>query len=172
MRVIVGLEGPEERFRLLWLSESRSGIYIGYFTGTVDVHSSYHQDGTRHSRIAKSHHQRWQDVPLRSHSGVKQLLHASIPIHNRHDLWPRVASARDELIILNHSQFAGYDTLAVDALLASTNNDSDLNRFPEHAHEEYGFHHISQSTWSLSFFPNLVFALSFWAANTHAPVEA
>ena len=172
MRVIIGLKQGDECFRLLWLSESRSGIYIGHFNGVVDVHSSYHQDGTRHSRIAKSHHQRWKDVPLKCHSGVKQLLHSSISTEAPHDRWPSVVSARDELIVLNSSQLAGYDTLAVDAWLSDTSSESTLERRARHTHQQLGFHHISLSTWHLSYFPDLLFALSFWAANTHAPVEA
>lgn len=172
MRVIVGLKQGDECFRLLWISESRSGIYIGHFTGVVDVHSSYHQDGTRHSRIAKSHHQRWKDVPLKSHSGVKQLLHISISTKAPHDRWPSVASDRDELLVLNGAQFADYDTLAVDAWLSDAGSESTLERRAAYTHHHLGFHHISLSTWHLSHFPNFLFALSFWAANTHATVEA
>lgn len=172
MRVIVGLKRGEDCFRLLWLSESRSGIYVGHFTGLIDIHSSYHQDGTRHTRIAKSHHQRWTDVPLNSHSGVKPLIHGSIQVNAPHDRWPIVASARDEFIVLNDSDLAGYDTLAVDAWLSDAGNESALKRCAEHAHRELGFRHITHSTWQLSCFPNLLLAISFWAANTHVPIEA
>jgi hypothetical protein len=166
MRVIVGFEAPPESFRVMWLSESRSGIYVGQFMGAVDIHASYHRDGTRHTRIGKSHHQRWKDVPLSSFSGVKQLQHGSIPIQGISHRCPRVPSVRDELITLDSSQFIGYDTLAVDFWLSDADSGSKLNHVAEHAHLDTGFHHISYSSWTLSSFPNLAFAVSFWAANT------
>lgn len=172
MRAIVGLQHPGEIFRLLWLSESKSGIYVGYFNGVVDTHVSYHRDGTRHFRIAKSHHQRWKDVPLNDHVGVKQLLHSSISAHAKHDPWPRITSPRDETILLDSRQLSGYDTLAVDTWLSDTGNESMLTRRAEQAHLESGFRHISLSNWRLSSFPHLLFAISFWGGNTHVPVEA
>lgn len=171
MRVIVGLKRLEETFRLLWLSESRSGIYIGHFAGAADVHFSYHQDGTRHTRIAKGHHQRWKDAPLSSHTGFKLLLHGGIPLNAGHERWSKATSARDQLITFDSSQFAGYDTLAVDALLSDLSHETSFSLYKEHAHSEHGFLYISHSVWRLSFFPNLFFALYFWAANTHASVE-
>jgi hypothetical protein len=107
-----------------------------------------------------------------SRSGVKQLLQISIPINAPHDRWSSVASDRDELLVLNGGQFADYDTLAVDAWLSDAGSKSTLERRAAYTRDHLGFHHISLSTWHLSHFPNLVFALSFWAANKHAPVEA
>ena len=171
MRVFVCLKVSGETHRVLWLSESKSGIYVGVFNDTVDLHFSYHQDGTRHSRIAKEHHQRWKDVPLHLHSGVRQMLHNSISLKSlQAHRWPTHApTTRDETILLDESQFVGNDSLAVDVWLADSASEQELRHSAQTAHLRAGFLAVSSSIWELDNFANLRLAISFWAATTSAP---
>jgi hypothetical protein len=167
MRALVCLESPEATHRVLWLSESKGGIYVGAFNQVVDTHSSYHQDGTRHFRVANSHHQRWKDVPLSDHSGVKQLLHSSIPLQeaNTHQ-WPtHTSTVRDEILLITRDQFVGYNTMAVDVWLADCGSDAALTDLSQTAHLRHGYVAVLAKSWGLKSFSNLKLAISIWAAH-------
>lgn len=170
MRVLVLLKLGGVSHRVLWASESRSGIYMGVFTDRVDTHFSYHADGVRHIRIAKSHHRRWRDVPLASHVGFKQLLHSSITLQSEPRPWPiQAPSARDEVLCLDESSFLGYDSLAVDMWLSDFASKAALGNTARGVHARHGFKYISHRVWHLQNFSGLLFAMGFWAASTSVP---
>ena len=98
-------------------------------------------------------------------------MHSCISVHSEHGGHPRGTSERDELVLLEHDQFRGFDTLAVDTLLSDSASEKALKRRAENTHVDVGFSYITHSTWRLTCFPDLLLAISFWAANTHAQVE-
>jgi len=166
MRSFVCFSSSKDTHRVLWASESKSGLYVGLFNGSVDTHYSYHQDGTRHLRIARSHHQRWKDAPLSSHSGVKQLMHGHIPISQAEtERRPKHSSAaREDLILVQDTQFSGFSSMAVDVWLADSRNEPSLRQISETAHLRSGYVVVSSRTWDLDCFPNLKFTIAVWAA--------
>jgi hypothetical protein len=134
---------------------------------------SYHADGIRHTRIAKTHHQRWQDVPLINHTGFKQLLHGNIPLRSQPRLGSlKAASARDDVICLEERYFLGHDSVAVDVWLSDTASKSALDRAAQSVHSRHGFKFVAHKAWRLQSFPSLVFAMSFWAASTSVPAAS
>jgi len=156
------LENKDESRRIVWLTESKSGIYVGLFSGQVDSHSSYHQDGTRHWRIKDEYHQRWKDVPLRTFTGAKQLQHGNMSLLPPLELkGPRhLPSGRDEVLLVPATDALGFSDLALDVWLSDKTSARMLERLMESVHTRTGSRVVAERRWGLDSFPNLLLGLS------------
>ena len=172
MRALVCLETEGDPCRVAWLSESRAGIYIGICSGVVDAHASYHQDGTRHWHINKTHHQRWKDVPLRDFVGARQLQHGAMSLTPTRELaWPRQPpSARDELVLVPAAATAGFCDLALDIWLADHSSLGPAGHLLDAVHRRPGTRVVTEKAWQLESFPHLYLAVSVSLTNASREV--
>ena len=120
MRISVCFRRDSQIYRLVWITESRAGIYLGLLGGQQEFHVSYHHDGTRHAKVGSEYHNRFSDAPIAAFVGFKQLDHVSLSMSPE---WFSAATvyAGDEktetLFVVDESLFKGRDTCAVDAWL-------------------------------------------------------
>ena len=120
MRIALCFRRNGNIYRLVLLTESTNGIYLVVFGGQQQSHISYHQDGTRHIRMDSEYHNRFSDVPIASHSGVRQIDHLSMSMTKE---WFSAATAypgdekTETLVLLDEALFHERDTLAVDVWL-------------------------------------------------------
>ncbi len=120
MRIALCIRYQQQMFRLIWINESKNGIYVGVLGAQQDSHVSYHQDGTRHVRLGSEYHNRFSDTPIASHKDVKQLDHFSLSLTKN---WfnSKTAYAGDEktesLVLLDERLLYNKDTLALDVWL-------------------------------------------------------
>lgn len=120
MRISICFRRDNQIYRLVWLNESNGGVYLGVLGGQQEYHVSYHQDGTRHAKLDLEYHNRFSDVPIASHTGVKQLDHLSLAMTKE---WFNAATRypgdekTETLVLLDEGLFCGRDTLALDVWL-------------------------------------------------------
>lgn len=175
MRITVCPRFQDQIRRLLWLSESKNGFYFGIYNGFVDSHASYHQDGTRHWRTAKSYHQRWKDSPLAEFSGYKQLAHSVIPPNYLTSDWlvPHILPSRNELVqVFDHELFGLNSSIALDFWLSDEESQSRLLAATGHIMKRRtAYRIVSELSSGLDFFPNLKFTLLVWSALVTEPLE-
>jgi hypothetical protein len=80
MRIALCVRFNKRLFRLVWITESKNGIYLGILGGKQEAHVSYHQDGNRHAKLGDDYHNRFKDTSITDHEGPKQLGHLSFPL--------------------------------------------------------------------------------------------
>ena len=168
MRTTLCVRVAGQVYRILWMSESKKGIYVGVFNNLVDSHMSYHQDGTRHWRVAKVYHNRWKDVPLSLHVGIKQLNHSSISILPEcFQYWSKHVPIRrnETVIVLDEHQFYGHDTLAVDVWLTDVASETVLlKRLAQTISDSPAFVVIAELIFGLENYENQKLAIMLRAA--------
>ena len=129
MRISICFRRDSQIYRLVWITESKGGIYLGLLGGQQEFHVSYHQDGTRHAKVGSEYHNRFSDTPIASFAGSKHLDHVSLSMSPE---WFSTATAyvEDEktetLFVLDESLFRGRDTCAVDVWLCDRASEPNL----------------------------------------------
>jgi hypothetical protein len=53
MRVSICTDHKSIVRQIVWLNESRSGVYVGMYDETANPHASYHADGRHHVKITR-----------------------------------------------------------------------------------------------------------------------
>ena len=117
MRIALCVRHEKTIFRLVWINESKAGIYIGTLGAQEDSHASYHQDGTRHTKIGYEYHNRFSDIPIASHTGFKQLGHYSLSLTKNWFNAKTIYTGDDKtesIVLLDQPLFYDRDTLALD----------------------------------------------------------
>src|SRR5437879_92875 len=89
MRIALCVRFDKRLFRLVWINESKNGIYVDILGGKQEAHVSYHQDGNRHVKLGNDYHNRFSDTPIAAHKGPKQLGHLSLPL-NKESFKPKM----------------------------------------------------------------------------------
>lgn len=67
--------------RLIFVNESKDGVYVGHLMCGANFHASYHTDGRRHFKDkGKLLGEPWSDRPIDEVKGITQVLHQSISL--------------------------------------------------------------------------------------------
>lgn len=77
MRVSLCFRWNDRVHRVVWINESKGGLYVGVLGGHDEFHVSYHSSGLRHTKLASVTHNEHDDVPICDWKGVRQLQHLS-----------------------------------------------------------------------------------------------
>lgn len=168
MRVALCVRRQKSIYRLVWLGESKAGIYVGVLGAQEDSHVSYHTDGTRHVKIGDEYHNRFADTPISEFKGFKQLDHFSLSLtkdwFNAKSLY--AGDAKTESIVLVDEQLlAGKDTLALDVWLTDRKSEQDLlNITATGPASDPKFTLVSEFLASLENFPEHKVAISLCSA--------
>lgn len=154
--------------RLLWINESKAGIYLGHAGLREDFHVSYHQDGTRHFRMGDERVCGFKAAPIHTHEGVTHVTHGTIPLSGK---WFTSANsfAIDEktnnTIILDDSIFTGMNSLAYDFWLIGRSSEAQfveiVGRMRNHRSPS---RLIVESIAALDMFPSQKCGLTVWAS--------
>jgi len=120
--------------RLVWFTQSRAGIYLGYFGTKADHHHSLHEDGRRHLRT-RAHRDLMpasSDLQINSHGFPRQLVHASISVLDDPDRFaPFSPSARyEQVALITDAQLGGADRVALDYYLMHRDYEAEFLRLP------------------------------------------
>jgi len=175
MRISICIRRKTGTFRLVWVNESKTGVYLGNVGGTEESHVSYHQDGNRHFKVGDEYHGEFRDEPIVSFLGLKQLLHASMPIT---DQWFTESTkfAPDNkthsVILVDEMRLIGFDTIAIDLFLLHRSAESEFvtelgKTVDGRAHFELNVATIV----ALDNFPEHKIGLALWAARTRSEVS-
>lgn len=172
MRTALCFRRDSSIYRLVWLNENSNGIYLGFLGGQQEFHISYHQDGTRHDKLDTEYHNRFSDVPISSHVGVKQICHSSLSM-TREWFSAATAYAGDEktetLILLDERLFHERDTLALDVWLLDRASEPLLfSMIGRTIASDKKFHVIGEVIMALDAFPNHKLALTLRSARIRA----
>ena len=120
MRIALCVRLDKRLFRLVWINESKNGIYVGILGAKQESHASYHQDGNQHAKAGADYHNQFSDAPIAAHKGVKQLGHLSLPL-TKNSFSPKMDYSGDEktesLLLLDERLLWNKDTLALDLWL-------------------------------------------------------
>jgi hypothetical protein len=170
MRLALCIRYQQKVFRLLWINESRKGIYVGVLGRKADSHVSYHRDGTRHFKRGSEHRIPFSDTPIASHKGPKQLGHFSLPLLTD---WftAETAYAGDEktetVVLLDERVLYDKDTLALDVWLLDRASESELlDTVARSIVQLPSFHIVAELVLSLQNFPDHKLALTVRSART------
>src|SRR5260221_5380491 len=119
-------------YRLVWLSESRAGLYYGQLGSDRDHHVSYHTDGIRHFRSGDSTYHEFLDVALAESRGIRQLLSANVALSLEwlNATTSYVASRVGETrVVLPEEQLVDCDSLLIDHYLMDQPSEGDFRAF-------------------------------------------
>ena len=170
MRVSICVERGDKVYRLAWVSESKSGVYLGHLGANEDHHVSYHQDGKRHFKSGDLHHGAFVDLPIASHKGFKQLSNGNVALTkewlNARTEYP--ASPRAEtLISLAENVFNGFDSLSIDWYLVDSASEVAFREMiNRRARTREQFALVDLRSLALHHFPGHNLGLALWAART------
>ncbi|HEY3326915.1 MAG TPA: hypothetical protein VGK14_07045 [Novimethylophilus sp.] len=168
MRTALCVRHEKTIYRLVWLNESKAGIYIGVLGSEQDSHISYHQDGTRHTKMGSEYHNRFSDVPISSHTGFRQLEHLSLSLtrnwFNAKTIY--TGDARTEsIVLLDERLFYDKDTLALDVWMTDRQSEQDLlESIAKHTLTRENFQVVTEFVSALEYFPNQKIALTLCSA--------
>ena len=130
MRVILRYHNPHGTNPLVWFTESKTGVYLGYYSDHPQHHHSLHGDGRRHVRtdLDVDLFPPGTDVPIKDHTLPRQLLNVSIPIEGRLTAkYPRLESKRPELVwTFTEKQLNGATSLLFDYYLMHKRSEQDF----------------------------------------------
>jgi hypothetical protein len=129
MRIALCVRSGNQLFRLVWITESKNGIYLGILGREQEVHVSYHQDGNRHAKLGDEYHIRFKEAPITDHEGWKHLGHLSLPL-TKESFKPKMAYSGDakteSLLVLDERLLWNKDTLALDYWLFDRTSEPEL----------------------------------------------
>lgn len=172
MRISLCFRRDDQIYRLVWLNESTNGIYLGVLGGREEFHVSYHQDGTRHAKLDSEYHNRFSDVPIASHTGVRQLDHLSLAMTKE---WFSAATVYDgdekteTLVLLDEGLFRKRDTLALDVWLLDRASEPELfSMVGRILAADKTFQVIAEAVVALDHFPSHKIALTLRTARIRA----
>ena len=168
MRIALCVRHEKTIFRLVWINESKAGIYIGTLGSNEDAHQSYHQDGTRHTKMGSEYHNRFSDVPIAQHTGFKQLGHFSLSLTKNWFNAKTIYTGDDKtesIVLLDQRLFYDRDTLALDVWMTDRASEQGLLKIVASSLETTpNFHAVAELVSSLEYFPNQKIALTLRSA--------
>ncbi|MBL8510659.1 MAG: hypothetical protein JNM52_03345 [Betaproteobacteria bacterium] len=168
MRIALCVRHGQSIFRLVWITESKAGIYIGALGSSEDAHQSYHQDGTRHTKIGVEYHNSFGDTPIAEHTGFKQLVHCSLSLTKNWFNAKTIYTGDDKtesIVLLDQQLFYGKDTLALDVWMTDRASEQKLLAFIADSFLTTSkFHAVSELVSSLDYFPNQKVVLTLRSA--------
>lgn len=172
MRISICFRRANKIYRLVWLNESKAGVYLGLLGGQQEFHVSYHQDGTRHAKLDSEYHNRFSDAPIASYTGFKQLDHMSLAMTKE---WFSAATeyTSDEktqsVVLLDECLFAGRDTCALDVWLLDRASETDfLGTIGRRLVADKKFDVITELVVALECFPKHKIGITLRAARIRA----
>jgi len=155
-------------YRLIWLTESKAGFYVGLLGAEEDTHASYHQDGTRHTKIGTDHHNRFSDTPINTFAGFNQLDHFSLSLTKNwfNSKTEYLGDMRTESIVLiDERMLINKDTLVLDVWLTDRGSEmSLLQTIQTHLISDPKFSVVGQFVLALVHFPGHKVALTLRSA--------
>ena len=168
MRIALCVRFDKRLFRLVWINESKNGIYVGILGAKQESHVSYHRDGNRHVKVAADYHNRFSDAPIAAHKGAKQLGHLSLPL-TKNSFEPKMAYLGDEktesLLLLDERLLWNKDTLALDLWLLDRASEPELLDIVARVlASDSGFQVLAELVCSLDNFPDHKIALTLRSA--------
>jgi hypothetical protein len=134
MRVAICHLGPSGLTRLVWFTQSRAGVYLGYFGTSTDHHHSFHADGRRHlrTRTHKDLMPPSSDSRIDIHDAPRQLLNASISVlASPGRVAPYCPSGRrEQVVLITDAQLGGSDRISFDYYLMRRDGEPAFLRMP------------------------------------------
>ena len=174
MRISICFRRGSRIHRLVWLNESTAGIYLGVLGGQREFHVSYHQDGTRHAKFDSEYQNRFSDVPIAAHTGVKQLEHLSLSMTKE---WFSAATLyrgdekTETLVLLDEGLFQGRDTCSLDVWLLDRAAEPELFAVVGRLlAANKAFQVVAEMVAALDHFPNHKIALTLRTARIRGSV--
>lgn len=168
MRLALCVRYQELIYRLVWLNESKAGIYVGVLGSAEDSHVSYHRDGTHHIRLGKDYHNRYQDKPIAENVGSRQLGHYSLSLTKE---WfnPKTLYGGDKqtesVVLIDERLLSGKDTLALDVWLTDRRSEHELLRtVAKHVLIDKQFQLVAELVSALDHFPDHKLAMTLRSA--------
>jgi hypothetical protein len=168
MRIALCVRFDKRLFRLVWITESKNGIYLGILGGKEEAHVSYHQDGNRHAKLGDDYHNRFKDTAITDHEGAKQLGHLSLPL-TKESFKPKMAYSGDakteSLLLLDERLLWNKDTLALDYWLFDRASEPELlDMVARVLASDSDFQVLAELVCSLDNFPHHKIALTLRSA--------
>jgi hypothetical protein len=166
MRIALCVRHGKTIHRLVWLGESKAGIYVGVLGAQEDSHVSYHTDGTRHTKMGSEYHNRFSDTPIHEYAGCRQLDHFSLSLTKN---WfnAKTQYTGDEktesIVLVDEKSLAGRDTLALNVWLTDRKSEQELLNITA-GEIDPKFTLVAEYIASLENFPNHKLAISLHSA--------
>jgi len=155
-------------YRLVWLNESKVGIYVGTLGGAEDAHLSYHKDGTKHMKMREAYYNRDKCTPIAAHVGFKHFGHFSLSLtkswFNDKTIY-RGDKKTKSVVLIDERLLLGKDTLALDVWLTDRPSERELLRtILTHKRMDHQFQVVAELVSALDYFPHHKLAITLGAA--------
>ena len=168
MRIALCVRPLHEIYRLVWLNESKDGIYVGTLGGAEDAHLSHHKDGTQHMKMGEGYHNRDKCTPIAAHVGFKHLGHFSLSLtkgcFNRKTTYKGDGQTKS-VVLIDERLLLWRDTLALDVWLTDRPSEYELLRtIATHKRMDHRFQVVAELVSALDHFPHHKLAITLRAA--------
>jgi hypothetical protein len=167
MRIALCVRHLQAIYRLVWLNESKVGIYVGTLGGAEDAHLSYHKDGTQHMKMGEGYHNRDKCTPIAAHVGFKHLGHFSLSLtkgcFNRKTTY-RGDGKTKSVVLIDERLLLWRDTLALDVWLTDRPSEYELLRTIANKRMDHRFQVVAELVSALDHFPLHKLAITLRAA--------
>jgi hypothetical protein len=160
MRAFICTDYESTIRKLVWLNESRAGVYVGMYDENKNPHTSYHADGRHQTKITVRGQEieifREERRSITSISGYQQIMgHGAFYGENTMRRLPEFESEPKETayIVIGHAIFKHVEALAMNTSIVKRNYEA---RFLKQMYANYQGHHelVAVNTFRLEHFPS------------------
>jgi hypothetical protein len=161
MRAFVCTDYDSTIRKLVWLNESRAGVYVGMYDEKDNPHTSYHADGRHQSKMTLGGKEvevfREQRKSITSISGYQQIIsHAAFYADNTMRRLPQFESESKEtaFVVIGRAIFRHVEVLAMNTFIVKRQYEA---RFLKRMYVDYetdSFELVAVSTFRLEHFPS------------------
>jgi len=161
MRVSICTDHKSIVRQIVWLNESRSGVYVGMYDERANPHTSYHADGRHHVKITQQRKElvifEEQRKPITSISGNESIItHGAFYTDEIMDRLPQLDSKRKEtaIVLIGASIFRHVGALAMNTFIVNRKYE---RQFLGAMYADYEMDHhelVTVNSFTLEHFPS------------------
>jgi hypothetical protein len=161
MRAFVCTDYDSTIRKLVWLNESRAGVYVGMYDEKKNPHTSYHADGRHQTKITlggkKVEVFREHRKPITSISGHQQIMgHAAFYADSTMRRLPQFESESKEtaFFLIGRAIFRHVDALAMNTFIVKRQYEAQFLKRMYADYQSDSYELVAVSTFRLEHFPS------------------
>ena len=161
MRAFVCTDYDATIRKLVWLNESRAGVYMGMYDEKKNPHTSYHASGRHHTKITLGGKEmelfREQREPIRSISTYQQIMgHGAFYADKTMRRLPQFESESKEtaFVLIGRAIFRHVEALAMDTCIVNRRYEAQFLTRMYADYQAGSYELVAVSTFRLEYFPS------------------
>jgi hypothetical protein len=160
MRAFICTDYDSTIRKLVWLNESRAGVYVGMYDEKKNPHTSYHADGRHQTKITLGGKEievfREHRKPITSISGHQQIMgHGAFYADSTMRRLPQFESSKETaFVLIGRGIFKHVEALGMDTFIVNRQYEAEFLKRMYADYEADSFELVTVNTFRLEHFPS------------------